>query len=38
MLVAGTAMPASAKNPYLIDEIAFLHVVDWLQIYLMSGA
>ena len=25
MLAAGTSMAASAKNPYLVDKIAFLH-------------
>jgi hypothetical protein len=25
MFTAGTPMPRSAKNPYLVDEIAFLH-------------
>ena len=25
MFAAGTAMPASAKDPYLVNEICFLH-------------
>jgi hypothetical protein len=27
MLVAGTSVPASAKNADLVDEIAFLHFI-----------
>jgi hypothetical protein len=27
MFTAGTAMPGSAKNPYLVNKIAFLHEI-----------
>jgi len=38
MLVAGTAVPASTKNADLVYEIAFLHGINWGQIYRKRSA